>query len=491
MSETARTRGATGADRERRGRAYVLDSHAWRSRDGSVLVGGTPGRLVRLSAAGAAALDRLLAPDADPAPAPAVDALAARLTAAGLLHPVGRGADVALTTVIPVRDGGPALAELVAALTGQGEVIVVDDGSRDGSPAAAGAVGARVIANAGAAGPAGARNSGLAAARTELVAFLDADCRAAPGWAAPLAGLLVADPGLALAAPRVRSAPGEGRVARYETARSPLDMGGDPARIGPGRRVAYVPSAALVARREALESVAGFDERLTVGEDVDLVLRLIDAGWTARYAPEAEVLHRPRTDWRALARQRYGYGTSAAPLQRRHPGATAPLRANPHTATAWLAGAALGWRGAAGATALSALRAAAAGDRTEVRLALAGAAARGHLHATGQLARAATREWLPLTLAACAVSRRARRCATGALAVALLGDRRPGARPLDPLSYAALTVVDRTAYCAGLWRGAVGERSLAALAPAPQAKAPVGFSPSISSSARLRSRPPV
>jgi mycofactocin system glycosyltransferase len=456
---------------------FELDPDARRSDRGRLLVGGSPSRLVRLSDAGAAALDEALAG----APlGPAAAALAARLERGGLLHPrpsCGAG-EVEIATVIPALDGGAALVSLVGALAPAGPVIVVDDGSADGSPERAAAAGARVVRNAGAPGPAGARNTGLRAATTELVAFLDADCIAAPAWRAGLGAMLVADPSLALVAPRVRSAPGPGALARYETRHSPLDLGGAPSLVGPGRRISYLPAAALVARRADLLAAGGFDEGLRYGEDVDLVWRLLASGHRARYVPAREVLHAPRPSLAGLLRQRAGYGGSAPALDRRHPGAAAPLRAGRHTAGAWLAGAALGPLGLAAGIATSAAIAYSHGSDRPARRALAGVALRGQATAGRHLARALTREWLPLTLAAATVSRRARRVAVAALLVdafatstgldpgGLLATERDAGACLDPTPLLALRVLDSGAYAAGLWRAAIAERSPGALLPA-------------------------
>ena len=211
--------------------------------------------------------------------------LAGRLERQGLLHPLpGDGAGEAeVTAVIPALDGGERLVALVRLLVEEGPVIVVDDGSRDGSGARAAAAGARVIRHDAPRGPAAARNAGLHAADTELVAFLDADCIVAAEWRRGLATLLAADPELALVAPRVRSARGGSALARYEEAASPLDLGPHGGLVGPDRRTAYVPAAALVARRDALLALGGFDESLRFGEDVDLVWRLLAAGHEVRY----------------------------------------------------------------------------------------------------------------------------------------------------------------------------------------------------------------
>ena len=67
-------------------------------------------------------------------------------------------------------------------------------------------------------------------------------------------------------------------VHRFGLAHSPLDLGPDEGEVGPDRAVRYVPTAALVVRRSALEEAGGFDPTLRVGEDVDLVWRLVEAG---------------------------------------------------------------------------------------------------------------------------------------------------------------------------------------------------------------------
>ena len=96
-----------------------------------------------------------------------------------------------------------------------------------------------------------------------------------------------------------------------------------------------MPAAALVVRVDALRSIGGFDADLRVGEDVDLVWRLDEAGWRCRYDPRAEVDHLPRPTLAAWAAQRMSYGRSAAPLALRHPGALAPAAVSGWSAGAW------------------------------------------------------------------------------------------------------------------------------------------------------------
>ena len=104
----------------------------------------------------------------------------------------------------------------------------------------------------------------------------------------------------------------------------------------PLTRVAYVPSTCLMARRSALENVIGFDENLRFGEDVDLVWRLSQIG-SIRYDAAITAEHQHPSTIGDLIKRRIGYGSSAAPLDRRHPGWVAPTNCSPYTAGAWMA----------------------------------------------------------------------------------------------------------------------------------------------------------
>ena len=107
--------------------------------------------------------------------------------------------------------------------------------------------GARVLRLRTNAGPAVARNAGLGAVTTPLVAFVDTDVRLAPGWLEPLLGHF-ADDRVALVAPRspARPAPAPSPATSRATPRSTSAR--SPAASRPGTRLSYVPAAALVVR---------------------------------------------------------------------------------------------------------------------------------------------------------------------------------------------------------------------------------------------------
>ncbi len=191
-----------------------------------------------------------------------------------------------VSVVIPTRDrwrllSTHALPSALAQEDVEIEVIVVDDGSSDGTPdrlAARPDPRVRVIARRESSGPSAARNAGVSAARAGWVAFLDDDDRWAPrklraqldraaatgaGWV--YAGtVLVGEQGEVLAVP-VLPDPASLRATLQR-----------------GNRVWGGPSAVLV-RTELVRRLGGFDEQLRCFEDWDLWLRL------AAVAPAAAV----------------------------------------------------------------------------------------------------------------------------------------------------------------------------------------------------------
>ena len=187
-----------------------------------------------------------------------------------------------------------------------------------------------------------------------------------------------------------------------------------------------------------------------------------------RYEPSVEVHHDVRPDLGSWLRQRYGYGTSATELARRHPGAAVPAQLSAWSAAAWtlpMAGAPLaGLAVAAGSTAALVAKLPEMPDRDRGREALR-LAGLGHLHAGRILASAVTRAWWPIAVALALVSRRARRALLLAALVPSLAEWWKVREHIDPGRYTALHLLDDAAYGAGVWRGALKARSSAALRP--------------------------
>lgn len=433
---------------------------------GRVLAGGFPFRVVTLTEEGARALAGWLgcALVGDGA---AARQLARRLLDAGILSPQAEPSPTtsALTVVVPARDRVGQLArclDAVAATCPGSPVIVVDDGSRD--RAALQAVcderGATAIAHAVARGAAAARNTGLAAATTDHVAFVDSDVVVEPGWAEALLGHL-ADPCVGAVAPRVtalRSA--GGIVAGYEQRHSPLDMGTSAGLVGPGRPTPYVPSAVLVGRRHAFG--AGFDESLRIGEDVDLVWRMSAAGWRVVYEPGTQVRHDHRLRLRTFAARRRLYARSVAILARRHPVALPAARVSPWMAVPWALALAGRRRAAIGAAAVDAvflgrrLRAVPGGS-----FPLASAIiARGLLHTGLGLAQAVRRAWAPPLVVLALRRTGMRRLLLVAIATRIVQDALATRDPRAVAPDVPMRLLDEAIALAGTWEGCVRERTV-------------------------------
>lgn len=424
------------------------------------MVGGTPVRVLRLRDDGIEVFARLAAGEAPWSASSA--ALARRLLDGGLAHPVPGDtgpppADV--DVVVPVRDDASGLERLLSSgtLSDVARVVVVDDGSeRPDAGEIARRHGADVIVNSVSEGPGGARERGWRAGDAPVVAFVDADCVPESGWLRRLLCHL-ADPDVVAVAPRVAgvNGPDDHLLARYEADHGPIDRGVGPAKVGAGA-VTFVPGAALVVRRSALEGVGGFDVSMRIGEDVDLVWRLMDLG-AVRYEPAATVTHRSRPTLRSWLRQRFRYGVSAAALDARHPGRVRALDLHPWTALSWgLAILAPGrWRStgalaAAASTTLLARRLRGSVDQP-VRLAVE-LAGRGNLTAGSVMAEVARREWWPVSVAALGWRRTRLPASVALVGVPLAAAIRRRPR-VGVVKATALKIADDVAYGTGVWVG--------------------------------------
>jgi GT2 family glycosyltransferase len=192
------------------------------------------------------------------------------------------------------------------------EVLVVDNGSADGSDAMvrsmaeAYPVPLSLIVNSANWGFCAANNQGFAATQSDLVALLNNDAEAEPGWLAALESAILREEDVGMAA---------SKILVWE---NPSRPGGDPPRIdkcghliypdgqnrgrGSGQldrgqfdrleETLWPDGCAAMYRRAMLEDIGGFDEDFfAYADDAELGLRGRIAGWRCLYAPQAVVRH--------------------------------------------------------------------------------------------------------------------------------------------------------------------------------------------------------
>jgi mycofactocin system glycosyltransferase len=213
------------------------------------------------------------------------------------------------------------------------EIIVVDDATEP--PLALGDLPVRLLRQNRNIGQSAARNLAALQARGELLAFIDNDCVAKPGWLRTLVPYL-SEPTVGVVGGRVVAPSLTGSVSAFEAVRSPLDMGPIGGEVGPHEVVSYLPACNLIVRRELLLAQGGFDATMRLGEDVDFIWRALDAGTRACYVPNGQVVHYHRVRLWSLLCRRADYGSSEADLQQFHPQGRRLMRL-PIAATALLA----------------------------------------------------------------------------------------------------------------------------------------------------------
>jgi glycosyltransferase involved in cell wall biosynthesis len=183
-----------------------------------------------------------------------------------------------VSVVIPTYNRAQRIARAIDSVLAQTgvdcEIIVVDDGSRDATGDVLKPYGDRVrYVRQGNAGPSAARNRGWRMAQHDWIAFLDSDDRWKPAKLQRQIALVertgtrvcFTDIEIMGAVEPAEAASNAGRAGR-EVFEEPFEL------ILQSSRVLYVQS--MLIRRELLNRIGGFDERLRVGEDTKLVYEL-------------------------------------------------------------------------------------------------------------------------------------------------------------------------------------------------------------------------
>lgn len=195
--------------------------------------------------------------------------------------------------VIPVYNGGDMFKRCLRAVRQSTftdwELVVVDDGSSDGSDGLAEQSGARVLRTKGRLGPAAARNLGAQAARGHYLYFIDADCELHPDTLTNIAQVFQADPGLDALFGSYDDAPGAANfIAQYK------NLFHHYVHQNSSAEASTFWTGCGAIRRSQFLALGGFDlqrYRRPAIEDIDLGFRLKQAGGRIRLAKHVQVKH--------------------------------------------------------------------------------------------------------------------------------------------------------------------------------------------------------
>ncbi len=233
------------------------------------------------------------------------------------------------SVIVPVYNGARVIDRCLDALAQQTvspaefEIIIVDDGSSDGTAERVAEWAGRhtrvavSLLRQGQAGPASARNRGALAARGPLLLFTDADCRPVPGWIAALLAAFDApdQPAGLMGVYCTDQTDLAGRFAQME-----FEDRYD--RMRHGQQLDVVATYSAAFRRDLFLAEGGFDPGFPKAnnEDVEFSYRLSEQGHQMRFVPEAQVYHHHANTWRRYAQLKTGRGYWRTIVYRRHPG---------------------------------------------------------------------------------------------------------------------------------------------------------------------------
>jgi glycosyltransferase involved in cell wall biosynthesis len=192
------------------------------------------------------------------------------------------------------------------------ELMVVDNDSRDGTGNALRRYGDRIVVlRERKRGAAAARNTGLARARGDVIAFTDADCVVDPDWLAKLVAPLE-DPDIGIAGGRILAGPTANDVERFG------EEIHDHRRAIEDIRPPYAITMNWASRRWVLGELDGFDESFRRGQDVDLSYRVVQAGYALAFVGEAVVYHRNEDRLTGLFREGFVHGFHGVLARKQH-----------------------------------------------------------------------------------------------------------------------------------------------------------------------------
>jgi GT2 family glycosyltransferase len=194
------------------------------------------------------------------------------------------------------------------------EVVVVDDGSRDGTAEVAAEFDVRLIRQENQ-GLSAARNTALHAATGEIIAYLDSDAYPDPHWLTYLATAFADSDHVGIGGPNI--VPPDAKPIEECVANAP---GGPIHVLVSDTKAEHIPGCNMAFRKEALLAIGGFDEQFRIaGDDVDVCWRLQAQGWTLGFSAPAMVWHHRRDSVKGYWKQQLNYGRAEAMLERKWP----------------------------------------------------------------------------------------------------------------------------------------------------------------------------
>lgn len=223
-----------------------------------------------------------------------------------------------ISVIIPAFNAAHILPNCLTALANQTvnqpwEVIVVDDGSTDGTSQTALDLGAAAIKHEHRRGAGAARNSGIQQARGDIVCFTDADCEPSPDWLEQMLRPF-SNPEIAgckgCYASRQKEITSRFVQIEYEDKYDLLQQ---------QTTIDFIDTYSAAYRRHLLLEHGGFDERIHFVEDQELSFRLAAQGCAMVFQPEAIVYHLHSNTVNKYFRKKFMIGYWKAQITRRFP----------------------------------------------------------------------------------------------------------------------------------------------------------------------------
>lgn len=225
------------------------------------------------------------------------------------------------SVIVPAYNAASTIGDCLEALVRQTEpqanyeLVVVDDGSTDGTADRARAFDAVRVISAPHRGPAAARNLGARLSRGDVLLFTDADCAPSDSWVREMLEAL-REPGIVGAKGTYRTRQSEA-IARFVQ----LEYEDKYARMSRAPAIDFVDTYSAAYRRDVFLSNGGFDESFPSAsvEDQEFSFRLAKQGCRMVFVPRAIVYHRHPASVIAYARRKFRIGFWKVRVHRRHP----------------------------------------------------------------------------------------------------------------------------------------------------------------------------